>query len=220
MIRKITFFSLACVTALLFLLPVIINGATVRAPNAPPVLQGDSTISPSLPTQNIRDIYGPVVLPEPMPYLLYGAGFVLAILLLAACWMLWVFTRKKKKVTPIDPAVLALGSLEEAEKRLPELGIFVFAVEASRILRSYIEAQFSVPTTSCTTREFFATLETSFEDRLRNLTSHDDILKRCLDLCDKIKFSRFLPEHEAVASLTESIRSFIEATRTKPAGEK
>ena len=221
MIGKISFFSLACLTAMLFLLPVVMHATALRAPDPAPVVQDDTGLPNSAVTnQDIRDIYGPILLPEPVPYLLYGAGFVLAVLLIGGCWILWLFIRKRKKNDHIDPAVLALSSLEEAEKRLPESGVFFFAGEVSRILRSYIEAQFSVPTTSCTTSEFFASLETSFKGQLTNLSNHDDILKQCLSLCDKIKFSRFLPEHEAVNALTEHVRSFIAETQKQPAEEK
>lgn len=219
--RKTIFLSHTCLTALLFLLPVLLHATELGAPNPGQALQDDAGL-PDTPVgaEDIRDIYGPILLPEPPPYLLYGVGILLVILLIVAIWLLWVFLKKRKNSEETDPAVLALCSLKEAEAGLPQRGILFFAGEVSQILRSYIESQFSIPTTSCTTSEFFSGLDTSYESQLAPLTDHDDILKHCLILCDRIKFSCFLPDHEAVRSLTRSVRSFIETTRTKPVEEK
>lgn len=219
--RKTTSLSVTCLTALLFLLPVLLHATELRAPNPGQALQDDAGL-PDTPVsaEDIRDIYGPILLPEPPPYLLYGIGILFVTLLIVAIWLLWVFMKKRKNSEAIDPAVLALCSLDEAEAGLPQRGILFFAGEVSQILRSYIEAQFSIETTSCTTSEFFSSLDTSHEGQLALLTDHDDILKHCLILCDRIKFSRFLPDHDAVRSLKRSVRSFIETTRTKPLEEK
>ena len=217
--RKIISLSLACLTALLFLPPVLLHATQLRAPNPGQALQENAGIpDAAVSAEDIRDIYGPILLPEPPPYLLYGVGILLAILLVVAIWLLWVFMKKRKNSEKPDPAVLALCSLKEAEAGLHQRGILFFAGEVSQILRSYIEAQFSIPTTSCTTSEFFSSLEN--ESQLTILTDHDDILKHCLILCDRIKFSRFLPDHEAVRSLTSSVHRFIETTRTQPIEEK
>jgi hypothetical protein len=219
--RKTIFFSLACITAMLFLPPVLLHATTLRVPNPSTALQDTADAAvPPVATEDIRDIYGPVSLPKPPPYLLYGLVILLAILLIGAIWFTWVFMKKRKNNQKIDPAVLALCSLKKAEDGLPEIGILFFAGEVSQILRSYIEARFSIPTTSCTTSEFFSSLETSFDGQSSVMIKHDDTLKQCLMLCDRIKFSRFLPEHEVVKSLAESVHSFIDKTRTKPAEER
>jgi len=219
--RKTIFLSLTCLTALLFLPPGLLHATELRAPNPGQAIQNDAGI-PGTPVsvEDIRDIYGPILLPEPPPYLLYGVGILLVILLIVAIWLLWVFMKKRKNSEETDPAVLALCSLKEAEAGLPQRGILFFAGEVSQILRSYIEAQFSIPTTSCTTSEFFSSLDTSYGNQLATLTDHDDILKHTLMLCDRIKFSRFLPDHDAVSSLTRGVHRFIETTRTKPVEEK
>ena len=219
--RKTTFFSLACITAMLFLPPVLMHATSLRVPNPSTGVQDDAgAITPPGTPEDIRDIYGPISLPEPPPYLLYGVFILLAIILVIAAWITWAYIKKKKSDQKIDPAARALYSLKKAEDGLSELGILFFAGEVSQILRSYIEARFFIPTTSCTTSEFFSGLETTFDNQSSILTKHDDTLKQCLMLCDRIKFSRFLPEHEAVRSLAERVRSFIDKTRTKPAEEK
>ena len=219
--RKTLFFSLACITAVLFLPPVLLHATELRAPNPGETLQDNAGLpDTSVITEDIRDIYGPIPLPAPPPYILYGVGILLVILLIVAICLLLVIMKKRRNNEKTDPAVLALCSLKEAEAGLPQHGILFFAGEVSQILRSYIEAQFSIPTTSCTTSEFFSSLETSYKSQLATLTNHDDILKHCLMLCDRIKFSRFLPDHEAVGSLTRSVRRFIETTRTKLVEEK
>lgn len=219
--RKTLIFSLACITAVLFLPPVLLHAAELRVPNPPSGLQDDAGLAaPPVAAEDIRDIYGPIALPEPPPYLLYGGMVLLALLLAIAVWFAWSSMKKRKNNQKIDPAARALDSLKKAEDGLPEFGILFFAGEVSQILRSYIEARFSIPTTSCTTSEFFSGLKTSFDGQSSTLTEHDQTLKQCLMLCDRVKFSRFLPEHEAVRSLAESARSFIDKTRTQATEEK
>lgn len=217
--RKTTFFSLAACTVLFFLPPVWLHATSLRAPNPQQqMIQGGTLPSASGTVADIRDIYGPVILPEQPPYLLYGAGFLLSLLLILALWFIWRYVRKNKGFKKVDPALLALSSLSKAEAGLPELGIPFFAAEVSRILRSYIEARFNIPATRCTTVEFFSRLDSSFENQL-GMIKDDPVLKQCLILCDKIKFSRYHPGREAVNILAENVRCFIETTRTKPVEE-
>ncbi len=217
--KKITFFPPIVCTVLLFLPPVWLHATFLRVPNPQQPTQGGILPSASGSIADIRDIYGPVLLPEQPPYLLYGAGLVLSLLLILALWLIWRYVRKKKGLKKVDPALHALSSLSRAEAGLSESGILLFAAEVSRILRSYIEAQFSVPATRCTTAEFFSRIESPFENQF-SLTKDDTILKQCLTLCDRIKFSRYHPDHEAVNLLAENVRCFIETTRTRPVEEK
>ena len=217
--RKIIFFSLVCYAAALLLPPVLLHAAALRAPNSAPALQGDATMpAGAADTGDILDIYGPLPLAEPFPYLLYGAGLLLLVMLVIALWLFLAYRKKRMNDRKPDPASLALHSLQEAEDGLQRFGIFFFAGEVSRILRSYIEARFSLPATSSTTSEFFSSLETS-SGQVEMLSQHDNLLRQCLLLCDRGKFSRFLPEHEAVGSLAGSARNFIEATRPTTAEE-
>ena len=217
--RKILFFSLACFAAKLLLPPVLLHAAALRAPNSTPALQDDAAMpAGTAGVDDIRDIYGPLVLAEPIPYLLYGAGLLILILLVIALWLVLAYRKKRTTGKQPDPASVALHSLQEAEDGLQRFGILFFAGEVSRILRSYIEARFSIPATSSTTSEFFSRLETS-SGQLDTLARHGDPLRQCLLLCDRVKFSRFLPEHESVGSLAGSARNFIEATRPKTVEE-
>ena len=217
--RKIIFFSLACYAAVLLLPPVLVHASALRAPNAAPALQGDGAIpAGAADAGDILDIYGPLVLAEPFPYLLYGAGLLLLVLLTTALWLFLAHRKKRKNDRKPDPASAALHSLQEAEDGLQRFGILFFAGEVSRILRSYIEARFLLPATSSTTSEFFANLETSSAQE-EMLAQHDNLLRHCLLLCDRVKFSRFLPEQEAVGSLARSAREFIEVTRPRTVEE-
>jgi hypothetical protein len=68
--RKTIFLSLTCLTALLFLLPVLLHATELGAPNPGQALQDDACL-PDTPVsaEEIRDIYGPILLPEPPPFL-------------------------------------------------------------------------------------------------------------------------------------------------------
>ena len=217
--RKIIFFSPACYAAALLLPPVLTHAAALRAPNSAPALQGNGAMpAGAAGAGDILDIYGPLALAEPFPYLLSGAGLLLLVLLAVALWLFLAHRKKRTDDRKPDPAIAALHSLQDAEEGLQRFGIGFFAGEVSRILRSYLEARFSLPATSSTTSEFFANLETSPAQE-EMLVQHDNLLRHCLLLCDRVKFSRFLPEQEAVGALARSARHFIEATRPKPLEE-
>ena len=62
--RKTLFFSLACITAVLFLPPVLLHATELRAPNPGETLQDNAGLpDTSVITEDIRDIYGPIPLP-------------------------------------------------------------------------------------------------------------------------------------------------------------
>lgn len=217
---KTIFFSLAYTTAVLFIPSVSSLAATpLRVPTPAPATGHQPLAVPVEPTADIRDIYGPIPLPPPPPYLYYGIGIILIILVIIGGWLLWTFMHRKKKHQPVDPAEQALSSLTRAENDLSQNGTHRFADEVSHILRSYIEAQFHITITRSTTAEFFSSLETIQDAGLDRLATQRDTLKQCLVLCDKIKFSRFLPPGDTMQSLADNVRSFINSTRLEPTEE-
>lgn len=218
--RKTILFSLAFTAAILFLPSVSSMAATpLRVPPPAPATGHQPPSVPMEASVDIRDIYGPIPLPAPPPYLYYGVGITLIILVIIGGWLLWTFMHRKKKPRPVDPAEQALSSLTRAENNLPQNGTHRFGDEVSGILRSYIEAQFHITATRATTKEFFSSLETIQDAGLNRLAAQRDSLKQSLVLCDKIKFSRFLPPDDAIQSLTDNVRSFIHSTRFEPTEE-
>ena len=217
--RILSFFSPALLTALLFLPAVLLHTTPIRASNAVPANNMNRPSHP-IAVEEIRDIYGPLPLPEPKPYLFYALFVLLFLMLVAGIWMSWKYYNDQRETSLVDPAHTALSSLDSAERNLSVNGVFYFADEISQLLRSYIEARFNLPITKCTTTEFFKQLQSKPEaDRYPVLADKKD-LEACLELCDKIKFSRFLPESEAVFLLGERVRRFIEMTRSRTVGEK
>ena len=210
--RILPIFSPALLTALLFLPAVLLHSTPLRASNAVPMSNMNQP-SQAISAEDILDIYGPLPLPEPKPYLCYALFVLLFLMLVVGIWVSWRYYKNRKETNPVDPARTALSSLDSAERKLPVNGVVFFADEVSQLLRSYIEARFHLPITSCTTNEFFRQLQLNPEaDRYPVITGKDD-LEASLELCDKIKFSRFLPESEAVRLLGERVRRFIEVTR-------
>ena len=205
--------SALSVTPLLLFFPALVGArpGTAISPPAP--------VNQASAAEDILDIYGPIPIPEPTPYLAYGAALLLGLLLISAGWLLWRRWSRRKKEMVQDPALIALSSLMEAERGLQEQGIVVFANKVSHILRAYIEARFNLPSTTSTTREFFSQLDLLQGTQNKLLCTEHPVLKQCLELCDRIKFSRFQPEHETVGELSKHSRQFIETTRLQPSRE-
>ena len=198
--------------SVLFLLPVLAQAVPSGTPNF---------FSPGSPLQadpkigDIKDIVGPVELPQAAPYLYYG----LAALAGAMAVLLAMYFLKRKKAAPLptfDPADTALERLEHAESGLTETGTVSFATEVSDILRHYIEQAFNVPNSTQTTAEFFTSLSAGGHHGVQtHIAGHTETLEKCLSLCDLAKYAAFLPEMDAAERLSQEARTFINNTRTE-----
>ena len=212
--RMIVLFSLLFFLVVILFPPVYLQAENLRASNSPSFTKANPTtaLNKQAINQDIVDIQGPVELPTPLPYLLYGLAALLIILIIT----LAIFALKRKKNKPPElpnPAELALAALKSAESRLQEKGAVFFAAEVSTILRRYIENSFMIPTTRQTTSEFFNQLKAAPVFGRRDISAHRKSLEECLSLCDLAKYARFLPENDATNSLTETARDFIRKTQ-------
>ncbi len=207
----IAFFSLLFLVAIADLSPVYLQAADFRAANSSPLPQQ------GISDQNgddIRDIIGPVDLPEPPPYLLYTTTILIIILVSTVLFFLVI--KKKKQPPPLpDPATEALEALSNADTKLAEHGTSWYIVEISSILRSYIEAICMIPTTRQTTIEFFNKLKTADRSAYMAIKAHRERIGDWLQLCDMAKFAHYLPENDRIEQLSGEIRAFIEETRKK-----
>lgn len=214
--RIIVSLSLLFFTAVILLPPVCLQADNLRAPNSPSFTQNSpgTTLNQMPKNRDIKDIIGLVELKKPVPYLIYGAATLLIIFLI----VLSIFLLKRKKAKPPElpnPAKLALAALANAESRLKETGTTFFAAEISSILRSYIQQRFMIPSTKQTTSEFFSQLKTSSVNGKAKIATHRENLEKCLSLCDLAKYAHFLPEQNAANNLSETVREFINTTRTE-----
>jgi len=194
--------SLLFCFALFFLLPHHPAAASpdgFRASETAPAEAAQDDAFTALPAEtravaDIHDIYGPVPLPEPPPYLLYG---LVALIFSAIClvlFLLYRFRQKRRRPVQIDPAAKALKRLADARSAHKKTGdIAAYCDEVSAALRSYIEQQTGYRISSLTTLESVRELErrqcSGYADKERL-----DLLRRCFTRCDMVKFARFTPE--------------------------
>ena len=163
------------------------------SPQAPakPVL-GLPALAPSPPAMeeiagDIRDIRGPVNVPDPWRLLLLAGAIILLIALLI--WLIRRYLRKRgatPEIAIIPPYERALSELAAARRLLETGQDTKFIIHVSDCLRKYLEGQFDVPAPERTTEEFLA--EISQHTLLAgNLAK---AMQKFLQLCDLVKFAR------------------------------
>lgn len=169
---------------------------------------------------DILDIYGPIELPEPVPYIRY-AVFALLAAGAIGCLTFFILHRQKRlrsRRNASDPADLALAELRRAallRNKTGESGVFgsiTYCESVSQILRDYIEAVSSRRIVSQTSTECLDKLGRS-RNQMPGLGNEQiDILKQCFRRCDMAKFAHAAPDLSETASLGEMAESFIAAT--------
>lgn len=180
--------------------------------NVPPQAAG-----PAGPSEEVRDIYGPVTIKEPVPYLLLLG---VAVLLLALAFILFRYW-KKRTITgppPIPPWEKALRELGEARSLLsPEHGLS-YMDRVSTILRHYIESRFSIQSTRQTTREFLHGLQSV--EPSSPLNTYKSELQDCLEQADLAKFAHQRPELKNLELMEEAVTTFVKKTEKTGAPEE
>ena len=165
--------------------------------------------------QDIIDIYGPVALPEPPPYLLYACLAAAGICLVILIYLLRRRLKQQKPSVP-DPADTALAELSRARAMLAEAGVAVYCSQVADILRGYVEQRSGCLITRQTTIESLQNLKHQRQqiiggEQLRSLQD-------CFALCDQVKFARFSPDSKETELLGQRAASFVSTTRAGQAG--
>ncbi len=164
----------------------------------------------------IHDVYPPVDLPDPPPYLLYS-GIGLITLITGLLLLLFIKRRRKEKMVVIPIGVKARNDLMQAREMLkPETGL-QYMTKVSEILRHYLEARFELSSTKQTTEEFFHSLSTDRKIEKR-LAPFREELRECLAHCDLAKFARRSADLESMEKMEKVILHFI--NRTEPTYEE
>ena len=166
----------------------------------------------------LRDIHPPLLLPEAPDYTLLIAGFLVLLLLLSVA--LWFFRFRKKKVLPPFAHETALADLQLARSLMTAEQATQYAAKVSDILRRYIEQRFCIRTTRQTTKEFFASLVTSPQQKTTLFDTHYESLEECLAQCDLAKFARCRPDRKSMDQMETAVQNFIQATRELTKGGK
>jgi hypothetical protein len=162
---------------------------------------------------DIREIRGPLAIPlSPLRVT------VLALLLMALGALIWAAYRRWRNARmPSKPAALgppprpphevAFEALDrlEASALLPRGEVKQYHIEASDILRHFVEAFFDIPALEMTTWEIMAGLEgVEAPGKARNR------LRRLLDQCDLVKFAKVRPDTDASRGIVPLGREVIE----------
>lgn len=165
-------------------------------------------------TQDIEDIKPPRDMPRSwwLVIILVTVG-----LLLAAGALYWWLRKRRVSSQPggtwVDPrpaheiALEALQQLRES-KLLDRQEVGRFHVEASEIIRRYLEGRFGLEAMEMTTGEVLEDL-----DRGRLHLKEHAQLGAFLGQCDMVKFAKLLPERSRSEDLLVQAVAFVEATR-------
>jgi hypothetical protein len=152
--------------------------------------------------QDIREIRGPK--PFASPWLIPLAALS-ALLVGGGAWAGWVWFRRPKLLlqTPVE---IALARLEYARGLMrPDLGR-EFSIEASSIVREYIESRFRVMAAHLTTHEFLSDTLSSTDPLL---AAHRPLLAEFMESCDLAKFGGWNLSPQAMEEMLRSARTFV-----------
>jgi len=171
---------------------------------------------------DIHEIRGPLSIPVSVVRIaLWGLLFMLLGAALVIAWRKWREGRR-----PVDAPVpgppprpaheVALEALDRlgASPMLERGQVKEYHIEASEIVRRYVEERYRVPALEMTTWEVLDGLERAGVER-----EVRDALRRFLDPCDMVKFAKVRPDADASRSVLALGRAFVEASVPAPAAE-
>lgn len=148
--------------------------------------------------------------PAPFPWLRWssvGAAFLASLGL-----MMW-YSRWRVHLpaaAPTRPHQRALQMLQQLRGVRPDGSeeVKAYCIEASSLLRRYIEDRFSVSVFGMTTEEFLVAPRVLAELQ----DHHRRILATFLELCDLVKFARHVPSQGDLTQLLSAAESFVRET--------
>ena len=195
------------------------TGPPVRlpAPGISSATTGSQPTAPSCPLSlstgpkgDIRDIRGPIHIPDPRLWFFYVLG---GILLLLLAWAGWKWFGKRQSYHVKKAFEIAFEELEKAKALMTPEMAEKFSVMVSKAIRTYIESRFRMRATRKTTREFMSqvTAEPAGE-----LNLHSEPLREFLDHCYLAKFSRKTFSREQMKKMHRSAWQFVDKTRPQP----
>lgn len=215
----------------LMALAFLMTGGVVLAANGPASISGNvpnlvmpqptksqpAQLQPSSPTavpssmaDDIRDIRGPLHIPDPLLWLYYAVGVCLFLIGAAAAWR-WL--RRRKVLRAKLAFEIAFEQLKRAKALMkPDMGD-EFSVAVSNAIRTYIESRFDLRVTRHTTEEFMARIAA---EPSGDLCEYADPLHHFLEHCDLAKFARYMLGLEQMKKMHQSAWDFVDKTRPRP----
>jgi hypothetical protein len=155
------------------------------------------------------------LLEPPNPWLLYywAGGAVLALLfLLLLVRMIRSWRRRPGAVSERQVRAAqedALASLQELFAMVEEGQGKPYAIESSRIIRTYVERRFDIGASRRSTEEFLH--EVQYSPQLA--PENQELLGQFLNFCDYLKFARGIASQEELEGLHAAAVQFITETR-------
>jgi hypothetical protein len=183
-------------------------GSSVAAPAAgPPALSATGSTASA---NDIRDIRGPKPIASPwLVWGLVGAG-ILAVLL---AYLLWRWTKRRRRVPEKKDFEIALARLDDARALMQPGRGREFSIEVSGIVREYIERRFKVMAAHRTTHEFLHDLILSADP---GLAAQRDLLGEFLQSCDLAKFGGWNLGIDQMDTMLKSARRFVQSAAADP----
>ena len=166
------------------------------------------------PKGDIRDIRGPIHIPDPTLWLFYALG---GILLLLLAWAAWKWLGKRKAFRAKTAFEIAFEELEKAKALMTPEKAERFSVMVSDTIRTYIEKRFNMRATRKTTHEFMTIVAAESSGELNR---HEKPLHEFLGHCDLAKFARQAFNVEQMQKMHQSAWRFVEETIPKPDEKK
>jgi len=168
------------------------------------------TAVPSSMADDIRDIRGPLHIPDPLLYLYYAVGVCLFLIGAAAAWR-WF--RRRKVLRAKLAFEIAFEQLERAKALMkPDMGD-EFSVAVSNAIRTYIESRFDLRVTRHTTEEFMTRIAA---EPSGDLGGYADLLHHFLEHCDLAKFARYTLTLDQMKEMHRSAWDFVDKTKPRP----
>ena len=163
--------------------------------------------APSSVADDIRDIRGPLHIPDTLLYLYYAGG---ACLFLFGAALVWRWLRRRKESGSKLAFEIAFEQLEQAKALMkPEMGN-EFSIAVSNAIRTYIESRFDLRVTRHTTEEFMTRIAV---EPSGDLGDYADLLHQFLEHCDLVKFARYMLTLSQMKEMHKSAWGFVQKTR-------
>jgi len=177
------------------------------SPQAVPA--GQAAVRPGA-ADDIRDIRGPLHIPNPIFWLYYAMGTCLALAVAAAIWR---WSKRHQALRAKRAYEIAFLKLEKAKALMkPDLAE-AFSVAVSDAVRVYTEQRFEVRVTRHTTGEFMARIGA---EPGGDLAEYRDMLRDFLSHCDLAKFACFLLTVDQMKEMHRRAWEFVDGTRPRP----
>lgn len=164
-------------------------------------------------TAELRDLKPPETFASPWPWVAGALGLLVGLL---AGYLYRKRRSHSQAALPVPPADQARSALQALREKLEVLSADTFTVEASRILRRYLEDALALPASERTTEEFLPAA--AMHPRLQG--DQASLLRDFLTQCDLVKFARQevdLPGRHQLLDLASRLIDAVEQAATAEA---